>query len=171
MNSKYCVLTLICILMSSVLLFGEIRYDADPRGKVEQITGVGDYVPVNQGVDKKDINDIRWSFKGGDQDWEFTRVTHDKQERFWISILKVDGVWVTRTKYRFKEGGSGEVTEKDKSGKFIADCRITEGKVILILNRKKKGYLFKITRIDGNIQINYTNIFNLEDRTINLKKQ
>lgn len=166
--------TVIIIFTSTFTLYGDIRYEADPRGKIEQLTGEGEYLPVKEGAGK-------WTFKGADQDWVFTRTTkfkdggefEVKRERFWIAIRRVDGVWVTRTKYRYKMGSSDsiEVTEKDKSGKFSANCRISENKIILSLIRKKQGLIFKITKAGEFIQVNHLSLSSLKDITILFKRQ
>ncbi|NIM11727.1 MAG: hypothetical protein GTO45_17345 [Candidatus Aminicenantes bacterium] len=196
MNRKLNALIWIIIVISTAALYGDLQHAVDPRGKIENLVGEGDFVwdmdeqkfadCVKEGKETgRDftIREIRWKVTGGDQDWVFTRITRMgddneptiKRERFWITILKVDGVWVTRTKYRYrernyKEGDTDEVGEKDKGRKFTAHCRITSKKIILTLTKKKQGYIFRITKKDGLIQVNLITMHDLRDWTMSYKK-
>jgi hypothetical protein len=167
----------------TVALYGDLKHASDPRGKIENITGEGDFVWVmdegkETGPDST-APEIKWTVKGGDQEWTFTRLTRMKgdneavlkNERFWITILKADGVWVTRVKYRYKEGETGEVEKKDKGGKYKASCRITGGKIILAAFKKNRGHIFKITKKDGLMRVNLVTTHDLRDWTRSFKKQ
>ena len=196
MNRKLNALIWIIIVISTAALYGDLQHAVDPRGKIENLVGEGDFVwdmdeqkfadCVKEGKETgRDftIREIRWKVTGGGQNWVFTRITRMgddneptiKRERFWITILKVDGVWVTRTKYRYrernyKEGDTDEVGEKDKGRKFTAHCRITSKKIILTLTKKKQGYIFRITKKDGLIQVNLITMHDLRDWTMSYKK-
>jgi len=196
MNRKLNALIWIIIVISTAALYGDMQHAVDPRGKIENLVGEGDFVwdmdeqkfadCVKEGKETgRDftIREIRWKVTGGGQDWVFTRITRMgddneptiKRERFWITILKVDGVWVTRTKYRYrernyKEGDTDEVGEKDKGSKFTAHCRITSKKIILTLTKKKQGYIFRITKKDGLIQVNLITMHDLRDWIMSYKK-
>lgn len=188
----------IILVTSTVTLCGDLRHALDPRGKIENIVGEGDFIwdmdeqkladCVKEGKETGQdftIREIRWKITGGDQDWVFTRITQvgddDKQptikrERFWITILKTDGVWVTRAKYRYregkyKEGDTDEVGEKDSGGKFTARCRITGKKIILALTKQEQGYLFRITKKDGLVQVNLLTAHDLRDWTMSYKRR
>lgn len=196
MNRKLYALIWIIIVMSTAALYGDLQHAVDPRGKIENIVGEGDFVwnmdeqkfadCVKEGKETgRDftIREIKWKVTGGGQNWVFTRITRMgddnepmiKRERVWITILKVDGVWVTRTKYRYrernyKEGDTDEVGEKDKGRKFTAHCRITSKKIILTLTKKKQGYIFRITKKDGLIQVILITMHDLRDWTMSYKK-
>jgi hypothetical protein len=60
--------------------------------------------------------------------------------------------------------------EKDKGRKFTAHCRITSKKIILTLTKKKQGYIFRITKKDGLIQVNLITMHDLRDWTMSYKK-
>lgn len=197
MNRKLNALIWIIIVISTVALYGDIQHAVDPRGKIENIVGEGDFVwnmdeqkfadCVKEGKETGrnfTIREIRWTVTGGDQDWVFTRITRMgddneptiKRERFRISIIKADGVWVTRTKYRYREGkykkgDTDEVGEKDKGSKFTASCRITGKKIILAAIKKKQGYIFRITKKDGLMQVNLITTHDLRDWTMSYKKR
>ena len=198
MKRKLSVLIGIILVTSTVTLCGDLRHAVDPRGKIENIVGEGDFTwdmdeqkladYVKEGKETGQdftIREIRWKVTGADQEWVFTRVTQVgdddkeptiKRERFRITILKTDGVWVTRTKYRFgegkyKEGDTDELREKDSGGKFAARCRITGKKIILALTKKKQGYLFRITKKDGLMQVNLLTTHDLRDWTMSYKRR
>ncbi|UCH96378.1 MAG: hypothetical protein JSV88_05880 [Candidatus Aminicenantes bacterium] len=197
MNRKLNALIWIIIVISTVALYGDMQHAVDPRGKIENLLGGGDFVwdmdeqkfadCVKEGKETgRDftIREIRWTVTGGGQDWVFTRITRMgddneptiKRERFWITLIRVDGVWVTRTKYRYregkyKEGDTDEVGEKDKGSKFTARCRITSKKIILALTKKKQGYIFRITKKDGLMQVNLITTHDLRDCTMSYKKR
>jgi hypothetical protein len=197
MNRKLNALIWIMIFMSTAALYADVQHAEDPRGKIETLVGQGDFVWVMDQQELADlvkeaketgedftIREIRWTITGGDQDWVFTRITRMgdenestiKRERFRISILKADDVWVTRTKYRYNEGkykkdDSDEVGEKDKGSKFTARCRITGKKIILALTKKKEGYIFRITKQGELMRVNLITTHDLRDWTINYKKR
>jgi hypothetical protein len=200
MNRKFNALIWIVMVISTAALYGDVQHAEDPRGKIENIVGEGEFVwnmdeqkladCVKEGKETGQdftIREVRWTVTGGDYDWIFTRITRMgddnestiKRERFWISILKADGVWVTRTKYRYsegkyKEGDSDEVREQDKGKKFTARCRITGKKIILAAFKKKQekqGYLFKITKKDGLLQVNSITTHDLRVWTFSFKKR
>jgi hypothetical protein len=197
MNRKLIVLIWIMIFISTAASYGDVQHGEDPRGKIENLLGQGEFVwdMDQQGLadlekEAKEtgedftIREIRWTITGGDQDWVFTRITRMgdeneptiKRERFWISILKSDGVWVTRTKYRYNEGkykkdDTDEVREKDKGSKFAARCRITGKKIILALSKKKEDYIYMITKQGDLVQVNLITTHDLRDWTINYKKR
>ena len=197
MNRKFNALIWIIIIISTTALYGDMKHAEDPRGKIESLVGQGDFIwdmdqqkfadCVNEGKETGldfSIREIRWTVTGGDQDWVFTRITRMgddneptiKKERFWITIMKVDGVWVTRTKYRYSEGkykkdDTDEVGEKDKGSKFAASCRITGKKIILAAIQKKQGYIFRITKQDGLMQENLITTHDLRDWTMSYKKR
>ncbi len=196
MNRKFNALIWI-IIISTAALYGDLQHAEDPRGKIESLIGEGDFIwdmdqqkfadCVKEGKETGldfTIREIRWTVTGGDQDWVFTRITRMgddneptiKKERFWITIMKVDGVWVTRTKYRYSEGkykkdDTDEVGEKDKGRKFTASCRITGKKIILAAILKKQGYIFRITKQDGLMQENLITTHDLRDWTMSYKKR
>ena len=185
------------IVISTAALYGDVQHAEDPRGKIENIIGEGDFVwnmdeqkladCIKEGKETGldfTIREISWTVTGGDYDWVFTRITRMgddneptiKRERFRISILKADGVWVTRTKYRYREGkykkdDTDEVGEKDKGSKFTARCRITDKKIILAADKKKQGFIFKITKKDGLMQVNLITTHDLMDWTFSYKKR
>ena len=197
MKRKPNALIWIIIVISTAALYGDMQHTVDPRGKIENLVGEGDFVwnmdeqkfadCVNEGKETGQdfkIGEIRWTVTGADQDWIFTRITRMgddneptiKTERFRISIIKADGVWVTRTKYRYREGeykqgDTHEVGEKDKGSKFTARCRITGKKIILAATRKKQGYIFRITKKDGLMQVNLITTHDLRDWTFSYKKR
>lgn len=200
MNKKLYTFLWIIMVISTAALYGDVKHAEDPRGKIETLVGEGEFVWnmdeqkladfVKEGKETGQdftIREIRWTITGGDYDWIFTRITrmgNDNEatimrERFWIAILKADGVWVTRTKYRYREGkykkdDSDEVGEKDKGSKFIGRCRITSKKIILAAFKKKQekqGYIFKITKNDGLMQVNSITTHDLMDWTFSYKKQ
>jgi len=197
MNRKLNILFLLFVSILTLSLYGDLHHGQDPRGKTEKIIGEGDFIwNINpqkiaacqeEGKEmgqKFNIKEIRWKVTGENQDWVFTRITQIcddnnatiKRERFWVTIMKTDGEWVTRTKYRFNEGNNQEnknddVKEKDKGSKFNAHCRITGQKIILAALKKKEGYIFKITLQDGKLQINFIDIHNLQDWTFDYIKQ
>lgn len=200
MNRKLYTFLWIIIVISTAALYGDVQHAVDPRGKIENLIGEGEFVwnmdqqkladcekeAKETGQDFK-IREIRWTITGGDYDWVFTRITRMgddnestiKRERFWITILKADGVWVTRTKYRYREGkykkdDSDEVGEKDKGSKFTARCRITGKKIILATTKKKQekqGYIFRITKKGGLMQVNRITTHDLRDWTFSFKKR
>lgn len=185
------------IFISTAALYGDVQHAEDPRGKIENLLGQGEFVwdMDQQGLadlvkEAKEtgqdftIREIRWTITGGEYDWIFTRITRMgdeneptiKRERFWISILKADGVWVTRTKYRYNEGkykkdDSDEVGEKDKGSKFNARCRITSKKIILVVSKKKEEYIFRITKQGELMQVNLITPHDLRDWTFSYKKR
>jgi hypothetical protein len=197
MNRKLIVLIWIMIFISTAALYGDVQHAEDPRGKIENLLGQGEFVwdMDQQGLadlvkEAKEtgqdftIREIRWTITGGEYDWIFTRITRMgdeneptiKRERFWISILKADGVWVTRTKYRYNEGkykkdDSDEVGEKDKGSKFNARCRITSKKIILVVSKKKEEYIFRITKQGELMQVNLITPHDLRDWTFSYKKR
>jgi len=197
MNRQLHALIWIVIVISTAALYGDIQHAEDPTGKIENLVGEGVFVwnmDQQKLADcKKEgketgqdftIREIKWTVTGGDYDWIFTRITRMgddneptiKAERFWISIIKADGVWVTRTKYRYregayKEGDALEVAEKDKGSKFTARCRITGKKIILAAAKKKQGFIFMITKKDGLIQVNHITTHDLMDWSMSYKKQ
>jgi hypothetical protein len=197
MNKKLNALFCIFMVVSTAALYGDVQHAEDPRGKIENLVGEGDFVwnmdqqkladCVKEGKETGldfTIREIRWTITGGDYDWVFTRITRMgddneptiKRERFWISILKADGLWVTRTKYRYnegkyKEGDTDEVGEKDKGSKFAARCRITSKKIILAAAKKKQGFIFRITKKDGLMQVNRITMHDLMDWSMNYKKR
>jgi hypothetical protein len=197
MNRKLNALIWIIIVISTAALYGDTQHAVDPRGKIENIVGEGVFVwdmdqqkyadCVKEGKETgRDftIREIRWTVTGGDQDWVFTRITRMgddneptiKKERFRVTIIKADGVWVTRTKYRYgegkyKKGDTDEVGEKDKGSKFNARCRITGKKIILASTKKKQGYIFRITKKDGLMQVNLITTHDLRDWTMSYKKR
>lgn len=197
MKRKLNALIWIIIVISTAALYGDVRHAVDPRGKIENLLGEGEFVwnmdeqkladCVKEGKETGQdftIREIRWTVTGGDYDWVFTRTTRMgednestiKRERFRIAILKADGVWVTRTKYRYrvgkyKQGDTDEVGEKDKGSKFIARCRITGKKIILAAAKKKQGSIFKITKKDGLMQVNLITTHDLRDWTMSYKKR
>lgn len=197
MDRKFISFIWIITVISTVMSYGDIQHAVDPRGKIEHIVGAGDFIwdmdeqkfadwekeGKETGRDFT-ISEIRWTVTGGDQDWIFTRIIRMgddnestiKRERFRITILKVDGVWITRTKYRYREGEykkgeTDEVGENDKGSKFNARCRITGKKVILASTKKKQGYIFRITRKNGLMQVNFITTHDLRDWTMNFKKR
>jgi hypothetical protein len=197
MNRKLNALIWIMIFMSTAALYADVQHAEDPRGKIETLVGQGDFVWVMDQQELADlvkeaketgedftIREIRWTITGGDQDWVFTRITRMgdenestiKRERFWISILKADGVWVTRTKYRYNEGkykkdDTDEVGEKDKGSKFAARCRITGKKIILVVSKKKEEYIYRITKQGELMQVNLITPHDLRDWTFSYKKK
>jgi hypothetical protein len=197
MNRKLNALIWIIIVISTAALYGDMQHAVDPRGKIENLIGEGDFVwdmdqqkfadCVKEGKETGldfTIREIRWTVTGGDQDWVFTRITRMgddneptiKKERFRVTIIKADGVWVTRTKYRYGEGkykkdDTDEVGEKDKGSKFTANCRITGKKIILAATKKKQGYIFRITKKDGLMQVNLITTHDLRDWTMSYKKR
>ena len=197
MNRKLNALIWIIIVISTAALYGDMQHAVDPRGKIENLIGEGDFVwdmdeqkfadCVKEGKETgRDftIREIRWTVTGGEQDWVFTRITRMgddneptiKRERFRVTIIKADGVWVTRTKYRYgegkyKKGDTDEVGEKDKGSKFTARCRITGKKIILASTKKKQGYIFRITKKDGLMQVNLITTHDLRDWTMSYKKR
>jgi hypothetical protein len=197
MNRKLQALIWTVIVISTAALYGDIKHAEGPRGKIENLVGEGVFVwnmdqqkladCVKEGKETGQdftIREIRWTVTGGDYDWIFTRITRMgddndptiKTERFRISIIKADGVWVTRTKYRYsegkyKEGDTHEVAEKDKGSKFTARCRITGKKIILAAAKKKQGFIFRITKKDGLMQVNHITTHDLRDWTFSFKKQ
>ncbi len=197
MNRKYIALIWIMIFISTAALCVDVQHAEDPRGKIENLLGTGDFVwDMNQqefadcvkeaketGQDFT-IREIRWTITGGDQDWVFTRITRMgddneptiKRERFRISIIKADGVWVTRTKYRYNEGkykkdDTDEVREKDEGSKFTARCRITNKKIILVLTKKKEEYISRITKQGEIMQENLITTHDLRDWNFSYKKR
>jgi hypothetical protein len=196
MNRKFNALIWI-IIISTAALYGDLQHAEDPRGKIESLIGEGDFIwdmdqqefadCVKEGKETGldfTIREIRWTVTGGDQDWVFTRITRMgddneptiKKERFWITIMKVDGVWVTRTKYLYSEGkykkdDTDEVGEKDKGRKFTASCRITGKKIILAAIQKKQGYISRITKQDGLMQEDLITTHDLRDWTMSYKKR
>lgn len=192
MSKKLSALLWILIFISTAVLYGDVPHASDPRGKIEKITGEGEFVwdmnetkladCVKEGKEagkEFTVREITWTVKGGGQDWMFTRTKRMgddnnstvKTERFWITIMKADGVWVTRTKYRYKEGEAGEVGDKDKGGKFSASSRISGKTIILSLTKKKQGRLFRITKKDGLMQVIYITMPDLIDWTMSYKKK
>ena len=171
----------IIIVISTVTLHGDIQHGVDPRGKIENIVEEGEFVwemdekkftgfVKEAGETGKDftVREIKWIVTGGDQDWSFTRITRMgdynaltiKRERFWIALRRVDGVWVTRLKYRYRDGeykagDTDEVKEKDKGGKYTANCRVSGKQIVLALYRKKKGHVFRITKEDGFMRVDH----------------
>ncbi len=200
MDRKLNALIWMIIVISTAALYGDVQHAEDPRGKIENLIGEGEFVwnmdeqklaecvkeAKETGQDFK-IREIRWTVTGEDYDWVFTRITQMgddneptiKRERFWISILKADGVWVTRTKYRYREekykkDDTDEVGEKDKGSKFTARCRITDKKIILAAIKKKQekqGYIFRITKKDGLMQVVLITTHDLMDWTFSYKKR
>ncbi|MCP5048726.1 MAG: hypothetical protein GY940_16265 [bacterium] len=197
MSKKLNAVIWIIVLISTAALYGDIKHASDPRGKIENITGEGEFVWeidkqevadwVKEGTETErnvTIREVRWTVKGGGQNWTFTRITRMgtenedtiKRERFWVNIIKLDGEWVTRTKYRhrggtYKEGDTDEVSEKDKGSKYKARCRITGKKVILAIFKKKQGYIFSITKKDGLVKVNFIATHDLRNWTMSYKKQ
>jgi hypothetical protein len=197
MSRKLNAIIWIIFLISAVALYGDIQHGSDPRGKIENIVGEGSFVWdmdqqkltewVKEGKETgRDftISEIRWAVKGNGQNWVFTRISRMgndkdatvKRERFWVDLIRVDGLWVTRTKYRFnggkyQEGDSEEITEKDKGRKYTASCRITGERIILTFIKKKQAHIFRITNKDDSMQVNLITIPDLSDSTINFKKQ
>lgn len=200
MNRKLYAFLWIIMVISTAALYGDVQHAEDPRGKIENLIGEGEFVwdmdeqeladCVKEGKETGQdftIREIRWTVTGGDYDWVFTRITRMgddneatiKRERFRIAILKADGVWVTRAKYRYnegkyKEGDTDEVGENDGGSKFIARCRITSKKIILAAAKKKQekqGYIFKITKKDGLLQVNHITTHDLRDWTFSYKKR
>lgn len=191
MNYKSSALTWLVMLMLAAVLYGDVPHASDPRGKIEKITGEGEYVwDMNQQKqsrlaaeakekgEKFNLSGVTWTVKGEGQDWIFTRTmqmedktgSKVKAERFWISIIKADGVWVTRTKYRYNEDGT-EVGETHKGGKYTARCRITEEKIVLLLTRKKQGHIFRITNEGGLMRVIHITMPGLIDWSMDYKKQ
>jgi len=190
------ILIFVAAISLTTSIHGEVQHAQNPMGKIENILDEGEFVwniDDTQRADLKKealelgktftVQDMRWAVKGGGQDWVLTRTmrmgdgndAQVKRERFWITLLKVDGKWVTRTKYRFREGKPGEgetldVNENDKGGKFSARCRITHKKIILSLTRKKQGYFFKITGNGSAMQVDSFSIQDLTAQTIKFKK-
>jgi hypothetical protein len=180
----------------TITAHGEVRHAQNPMGNIENILGEGEFVWNINDTQRADlekealemgktftVKDIRWTVKGGGQDWVLTRTTRMgegneasvKQERFWITLLRVDGKWVSRTKYRFRqakprEGESLDVNDNDNGGKFSARCRITHKKIILSLTRKKQGHFFKITGNGSSMQVDYFSVQDLAARSITFKK-
>ena len=197
MNRKLIALIWIMIFISTAALYGDVQHAEDPRGKIENLLGQGEFVWDMDQQELADcvkeaketgqdftIREIRWTITGGDQDWVFTRITRMgdenepiiKRERFRISILKADGVWVTRTEYRYnegkyKEGDTDEVVEKDKGSKFTAHCRITGKKIILVVSKKKEEYIFRITKQGELMQVDHITTHDLNDWTFSYKKK
>ena len=197
MNSKFSALIWLSFVLSTITLCGDLPHALDPRGKIENIVEVGDFVwnmdqqkfsdcvteSKETGQDFT-IREIRWKVTGGDQDWVLTRITRmgddnneprTKIERFWITILKADGKWITRTKYRYREGkykagDSDEVGEKDSGGKFTALCRITSKKIILAVTKQKQGYILRISKKAGLMQEDLITMPDLKDWTMSYKK-
>ena len=202
MKQSYSVLTRVIFILSAIgVITGtiyagvEVKHATDPRGKIEKILGEGNFAWAMTDAalafladEAKEtgipftVKETTWTARGGGQDWVLTRVIRmeeDKEpmvrkEKFWISILRVNGIWFTRTKYRYRidiEGNTREVTQKDKGGKFTARCLITGKKILLAVTRKKKGYIFKITGSDGLMQVSYISTHQLIERTATFKKQ
>jgi hypothetical protein len=197
MKLKCTTLIGIIVFLVTVTLYGDLRHAEAPRGKIEKIAGEGDFLwdkddPATANFIKEgkewgpdfSIRESRWEIRGGDQEWVFTLITRlgdddkepmIKRERFWVSLLKADGVWITRTKYRYREGKyredePGEVEEKDKGSKFSALCRITGTRIILAATKQKQGCIFRITKKDGALQVDQLTIHDLRDWTIRFKK-
>lgn len=201
MNRKYNVLIRIFFITPAIVAltastYGDVRHTSDPRDNIKTIAAHGDFVWDLNKTDRFEwvkeakesgkelkVREIRWTVKGKGQDWVFTRTTRMmednkptiKKEGFWISILKADGVWVTRTKYRYKagkykEGDTSEVTLKNKGSKYRAYCRITGKKIILALTRKKKAFIYEISQTDGSMRVHSIAVPGVIDRTIVFKK-
>lgn len=186
----------IIIVISTFAMYGDTRHGLDPRGKIENIVGEGDFVwdmdeekfadCVKEGREtgrEFTVRETRWKVTGGDQDWCFTRITRTgeynaltiKRERFWVTIRKVDGVWVTRLKYRYRngkynEGDTDEVKENDKGSKYTTCCRITSKQITLAIAKKKQGDLFRITKKDGLLRVNHITPHNCGDWTMSFRK-
>ncbi|MCP4155465.1 MAG: hypothetical protein GY757_47515 [bacterium] len=186
----------ILILLASAPLLADLQHTSDPRKNIENLLSNGDFVWVmddsnlksfleNSSSIKNDsaISNISWNVKGGAQEWILTRTrltkknnkSFIKKERFRITIIMVDNVWITRTKYRYKKGPlqdmtSIEITDNTKSNKFKARCRISKNKIVLSLSKKKSNKLFKFTKKNNLLQINHTTN-DLRDWTVSFKKK
>ena len=187
----------IIIVISTVTIYGDTQYGVDPRGKIENIVGEGDFVwdmdeekfpdcvkEAREAGREFTVRETRWTITGGGQDWSFTRITRTgdykaltiKRERFWIAIRKVNGVWVTRLKYRYrdgkyKEGDTDEVKEKDKGGKYTGCCRISSKQITLAIAKKKQGYMFKITKKDGLMRVDLMTTHDCAAWTMSYRKR
>ena len=187
----------VIIIISTFTMFGDTPHGVDPRGKIENIVGEGDFIwDMNEekfadcvkearetGRDFN-VREIRWTVTGGDQNWCFTRITRMgdynaltiKREQFRVAILRVDGVWVTRLKYRYregkhKEGDTDEVKESDKGSKYTACCRISSKQITLAVSRKKQGYIYKISKKDGLMRVNLMTLHDCGTWTMSYKKR
>ena len=177
MSRKFNAVIWIVIIFSTLLLYGDVPHDSDPRWKIESIVGEGRF------TGQLYQQETTWTIKGGGQDWVFSCSTPNSEkkedgvrlERFWITILRVDGKWVSRTRYRYREVAAGkgwtELTEKDKGGKFNAKCRITEKKIVLAaITKKKHAYIFRVTKKDSLLIVNRVSLHDLSDWVVSYKK-
>ena len=186
----------IFIIFSTAALCADLRHAVDPRGKIEQIVGEGNFAwnidqqkrndcldEAKENGEDFTITDSKWIVTGGNQDWVFTRITRMgegndstiKKERFRITIMKADGVWITRTEYRFRveknpKDDTFDVSDKDKGGKFTTRCRITGKKIILAANSRKEGLIYRITQNDGILHVSLITTQDLKDWTMDYKK-
>jgi hypothetical protein len=195
MNNKFYTVLLILIFVPAISLCGDIVHGPDPRGTIEKIAGEWNFTwdlnsqKYKDWVKKKNesgqdfsIQEIKWYIKGKGQNWVFTKITRMgddinstiKRERFWVDIIRVDGIWVTRTKYRYNEGkynknDSHDVTKNNKGRKFTASCRLMNDKITLSILKKKQARVFRISKKNGLLCVNYITIPDLTDSTFHLK--